>query len=251
MNRTGIEYLDFTWTPYSGCRNHLNGICGGGGRDFRCWAKTMTERFKSHYPYGFEPTFYPECLGEPARVKRPSRIGVSFMGDLFGDWEIAHHFPQEGIWSKTSMEYVKGIILRIVRETPWHTFVFLTKCPWNLPKWNSWPENAWVGVSVNDELQWWRALTYLPEIKATAKFLSFEPLLAPISVERLLSLSRREVDWVIIGGATRPTKLPELGWVQEIEEATDREGIPVFEKNNLARLLNRPLRQESPKEAQR
>ncbi len=218
MNRTNIEYLDYTWNPYTGCWNWQNGICGGGGKDFRCWAKTQTERFKNLYPKGFEPTFYPKRLLEPLEEERPARIGVCFMGDLGGDWV-------DPLWVET--------ILTVVRYCSDHTFVFLTKCPWNLPKWNPWPANAEVGASATNADMAFDAINNLEDVQASVRFISFEPLLSPINLVQLDVHLKDAVNGIIIGAATNPLILPELEWVQELVEVAEVAEVQVFLKDNL------------------
>ena len=232
MNPTGIEYLTRAWNPVTGCENWHNSICGGGGKDFQCWAKRITERFPERYPRGFEPTFYLERIGEPVFQKKPTRIGVAFMGDLFGDW-----VPRWWIDN----------ILRIVHLCPQHTFVFLTKCPWNLIQYNPWPRNCWVGTTVVGDGPMTTALTNLACVDAPIRFVSMEPLLGAITM-RSHSM-KGIVDWIILGAATNPSRPLRLEWVEEVEDAAKRAGVPIFEKNNLAKLLKRPLRQEYPYES--
>ncbi len=79
MNRTKIEYLDWTWNPIVDC----NGVsCAVSGR---CWAKGQAKRRKNDCVdcYAFKPHYHLERLKQPLAVKKPSRIGVCFMGDLF------------------------------------------------------------------------------------------------------------------------------------------------------------------------
>ena len=64
MNRTKIEWTDYTWNPITGCKHGC----------WYCYAKKLTQRFKKVFPNGFEPTFYPERLKEPYKVKKPSKI---------------------------------------------------------------------------------------------------------------------------------------------------------------------------------
>ena len=75
MNKTDIEWTDFTWNPVTGC---LHGCP-------YCYARGTARRF---YPpgIGFSPHFWSERLSKPGRRKKPAKIFVSSMGDLFGDW---------------------------------------------------------------------------------------------------------------------------------------------------------------------
>ena len=59
-------------------------------------------------------------------------------------------------------------------------------------------------------------------------------------------LTEAGISWVIIGAQTKPTVYPRIEWVQEIVEACDKAGIPVFQKDNLKPLLGNNLRQELP-----
>ena len=146
-------------------------------------------------------------------------------------------------------EFRTALILNEVTYYPDVTFIFLTKCPQNLAKWNPWPANAYVGVSVTNQEQYGNALEYLSQIEAPVKFLSYEPLMG-----RIVADYRNWVtppDWLIIGSQTGPgskAHQPKVEWIEEIEEAAQQAHIPIFEKNNLAKILNRPLIKEFPKE---
>ncbi len=237
---SGIEYLTHIWTPYSGCRHKQTGICVVP----HCWAEAITKRFPGHYPNGFEPTFYPEAFQSPLYLKKPARIGVCFMGDLFGDWVN----PEERFITEKGIGSLKEIILDVVDSSPQHTFLFLTKAPWNLLKWSPFPDNAWVGVSVWDQNSIENALGHLSLIEAKTKFLSIEPLLGPPGANTWEGvLQQHGIKWLIIGSQTSPKKLPEWAWVKDIIVAADKAGIPVWEKNNLKPLLgNNLIRQELP-----
>ena len=235
LSRSGIDYLDYAWNPYSGCRNQPAGICG----PFKCWAETITGRFKHHYPNGFEPTCYVWALESPLHFKKPSRIGVAFMGDLFGDW-MFDDTPIFGF----SGEGTHRLIRNIVGRCFWHTFIFLTKCPWNLPKWNPWPANCQVGVTVTNHTQLENAYL-LSHVEAKVKFLSIEPLLERLG---LIDIRKDFVQGVIIGAQTGPGAVkPRIAWIEEITEAADRAGAKLFYKENLLKLYPElPRRQEIP-----
>lgn len=163
-------------------------------------------RFQGH----FLPTWHEERLLEPYEKKRPSIIFVCSMGELFGDW--------------VQKEYVEKV-LKVVKENPRHIFVFLTKCPWNLYKYD-FPKNAWVGVSITNNSQ--KAfLTWLFECNAEIKIVCYEPLLENIK-QRL-----KGVGWVIIGGQTGPKKfIPPEKWIEDIIIEAKKHSIPVFIKKN-------------------
>jgi protein gp37 len=246
MNRTKIEWLNppgikgFTWNPYTGCLNWKNGVCKGGGQEFYCWARAMAQRFPERYHFGFEPTFYPGRYQEPLSRKKPAFIGISFMGDLFGDWMWS------GNRALTVAPTIQREILHTVEACPQHTFLFLTKCSWNLSRWNPWPENAWVGVSATDEESLNRAFDGLFEVEAKVKYLSIEPLLEDLGYPILSN----DINWVIVGAATgRKAPKPRLEWINDIVRACKEVNIPIFMKNNLRRIFpGLVLRQEWPQE---
>ena len=72
MNRTKIEWCDYTWNPVTGCRTGC----------WYCYADRMATRFHR----SFEPAFHPERLNEPLRVTTPAKIFVCSTADLFGPW---------------------------------------------------------------------------------------------------------------------------------------------------------------------
>lgn len=222
MNRSKIEWTDYTWNPITGCKNNC---------EF-CYARKLAEgRLKGRFGYenGFEPTFHEDRLMEPYKVRKPSMIFVCSMGEIFGDDN-----PSE--WGNR--------VMQVVAENPQHTFQFLTKCPHNirtyLPHIGT-PQgkqsfvlpNMWIGVSVTCEEDLFRidALrkAVLPLFAGGKLFVSFEPLLGEI---RNPDLS--DIDWVIIGAQTghRPV-IPAMDWVSHLEWWAKQQGIPVFQKNNL------------------
>ena len=234
MNKTKIEWCDYTWNPVTGCLNNCS----------YCYARKIAERFRGSkaFPNGFEPTFYPKRLREPYALQKPSKIFVCSMGELFGEWivdrkgatPLPEHFAPQLI-----LEQVLGV----AQSNPQHTFIFLTKCPQNLSRWNPWPDNAWVGVSATNADQFLEAICGLVMVKAKVRFISFEPLLEFIPVIGVVNF----LDWLIIGAQTQPYRPPRLEWVLEIVEAADRAGIPVFLKDNIKPLMGDNLRQEFPR----
>jgi len=127
QSESGIPYCDYTWNPATGC---LHGCS-------YCFAERIAKRFSGSkaFPDGFKPRFHPERLGEPLKIKKPSVIFVSDMGDLFGDW-----VPEKCITE----------VLGVVGECPQHTFLFLTKNPKRYKRFN-FPKNAWLGTSVENQ----------------------------------------------------------------------------------------------------
>lgn len=204
MNRAKhtIGWCDWTWNPITGCKNNCS----------YCYARKIATRFKGTkaFPKGFEPTFHPERLEEPAKLKKPSKIFVCSMGEMFSNW-----IPDEWI----------GRILTTISENPKHIFQILTKFPRRAKVWVL-PRNVWLGLTVDtaDQIE---ELNDLLEANATVKFISFEPLLEEIDIDL------KGIDWIIIGAQTNPIKLPKKEWVYKIIAEAKGQNIPVFIKDNL------------------
>ncbi|KKL66379.1 hypothetical protein LCGC14_2145590 [marine sediment metagenome] len=266
LSKSAIEYLDYVWNFASGCTKGCS----------YCYAKKIATRFPGHYPNGFEPMLYPEAFCSPMRLKKPSIIGVGYMGDLFDDAidpaaKVEALLPSEQFSVSMSL---KGWIETTIKECPQHRFLFLTKQPRNLEKWAPFPDNCWVGVSATDRDSFNDAIWYLKDVEASVRYISFEPLLADPVVGILDnrryqwpvmhgSIVENVLDWIIIGAQTKPTVQPDIEWVRQIVAAADAAGIPVFLKDSLKPLIGvypeivRPkgvkitlpgeLRQEMPK----
>lgn len=218
LSKSGIEYLDFLWDFESGCTNGCS----------YCWARPITVRFKDRYPNGFAPTIYPEALLSPLHLKKPSVIGVCFMGDLFDD--AIDPERQIEVPHKVLPHTLRELVFGTIRQCPQHRFLFLTKQPQNLLKWSPFPENCWVGVTATDYYMMFKALNRLREIKARVKYLSLEPLLESMAGPRL---DFDGIQWLIIGAQTRPYKAPEVDSVRDVIEAADIAGVSLFLKENL------------------
>jgi protein gp37 len=189
-----------------------------------CYARAMYDRFK----WDKVIRFVPEELAEWSKAKAGDKIFVGSTIELFGEW-----VP----------DYWMRLILDHVAMYPDVIFIFLTKCPWNLPKWNPWPDNAWVGMTATDVDTFHYNLIHLLRTDAIVKFCSFEPLLDFQCELHSLHL----LQWVIIGAQTNPYKPPKREWVEEIIAAANKVSIPIFLKDNLFRAYpDLPRRQEFP-----
>ena len=217
--KPGIEYADESWNPYTGCRNIENGNCNLGAD---CWAYSMAQRLKGRYGYDaedpFKPTFHPDRLADPLKWRKPRRIAACFMGDIaYCPWE----------WLYRIKDTVSG--LHEPYDKTIHRFYFLTKLPQgNVFKYRSWPENAWLGVSVSSHRDIWR-IRQLKKTKARVKWVSFEPVEGPMG-----KLDLEGIDWVVIGAKTgRHKGAPRRKWVETIVATAAWEEIPIFIKPNL------------------
>ncbi len=218
MNKTKIEWTDYTWNPITGC---LHGCP-------YCYARKIAERFPKAFPNGFAPSFHISRLYEPARLKKPANIFTVSMGDMFGDW-----VPK--IWIDLIFEQMK--------QCPQHTFQILTKNPGRINvvvSGDMFAPNIWLGTSV-EKYGIDNRIGELQKVPRFHKFVSFEPLQGSI----MSDLSG--IEWVIIGAQTNPTKFPSSETVQSV--LYHAKEIPVFFKNNMRGcpgVTERMFRQEYP-----
>ena len=213
MNKTKIEWADFTWNPVTGCYGPEGSKESPNWCPY-CYAKKIATRFKGTeaFPEGFKPTFHPDRLLDPYEMKKPSRIFACSMTDLFGPW-----LPDNWV----------GEVLFSIGNVPRHTFIILTKSARNLLKWQRYfPTNLWLGITVTEQKDVER-ISYLRTVDQNVKLISFEPLLGPINV------NLEGIDRIIIGAQTNPTRIPKKDWVVALINQARELGISIFLKKNL------------------
>jgi protein gp37 len=214
MNRTKIEYLDYTWNPLVGC----HGITCAVRKE--CWARKQAKRRKHACSdcYDFKPHYHLERKDQPLHLTKPSKIGFGFMADPFDSGF--------GICSNQSL-------FDVMQKASWHRFLCLTKQSENMKvfarDWQVIPDNVCMGVSVNRVTDLHR-IDDLREINAKVKCVSAEPLLEDLA--RSIDLSG--INWLIVGAQTRPNLQPDEKWVHDLINKAGFMGIPVFLKNNLS-----------------
>ena len=212
MNRTKIEWTDYTWNPITGC-DQLGCTLGE-----KCYAYKMAQRLRGRYGYPkeqpFQVTFHPNRLNEPLQVKKPCRIFVGSMGEMY---------------CKDVKYGWLGLIFATMERCPQHIFQTLTKQPDSvIPKL---PENLHFGVSVTGVNDEWR-FDRLQEINAKIRFASCEPLLAEVDVE---NHSIEHLDWLIIGKLTGVKQRDfHARWVWSLVTKAKDLDIPIFMKDNLS-----------------
>lgn len=235
-SQTDIEWADRTWNPVTGCSKISSGCK-------YCYAETQAERFAGGraFPNGFALTLKPHKLSEPLRWRRPAKVFVNSMSDLFH-----RDIPEDYLID----------IFAVMALSQKHTFQVLTKRPLQAKEWYSqweiensvlwaaqqlgnirfitaspgWPlPNLWLGVSV--ELQkHLNRIEDLHEIPAAVKFVSLEPLLNAIDFDQLAE-HLRGIDWVIIGGESGPKARPCMPeWIRNCVKAARAAGCAVFVK---------------------
>ncbi len=234
MNKTGIEYLDYTWNPIAMRCTPISEGCQ------KCWhitrakmlAKNPTISAFAQKAHAGEsgPRLINSRLDDPCKVKKPSRVGVQFMGDLFHenvtDKQIDSIFTQ--------MAYDQCWPLSGLFNKQIHTFLLLTKRPERIlsghpEHFERWP-NIWLGISAESQKRYDERWTIASQIPAAVKFVSIEPALEYVNID-LLGESGPFPDWVIWGPETGPGKRPfRAEWAAMTYQICKLKGIPFFDK---------------------
>jgi protein gp37 len=205
-----IEWTEATWNPVTGCDKVSPGCA-------HCYAERMAHRLQAmgqrNYADGFSVRTHEHMLEHPLRWKRPLRVFVNSMSDLFHV-----DVPPEFI----------ARVFDVMNRAHWHQFQVLTKRSDRLNELSAelpWRSHIWMGVSVENQRHAYR----IDDLRATAanvKFLSLEPLLGPLP-----SLNLEGIDWVIVGGESGPGARPmRPEWVEDIQGQCSAAGVKFFFK---------------------
>lgn len=247
MNKSKIEWTDYTWNPITGCLHDCP----------YCYARKISKRFSGDvrlnlndrrankvgdhlfelenkwstrgdrsisFPLGFEPTFHKYRLDWPTQKVTGSRVFVCSMADMFGDW-----IPDAWIEQ----------IFAACEQAPQHQYLFLTKNPKRYIELSKRgilrnKDNFWYGSTITNQITpFFYSDTY-------HTFLSIEPILEPFdNFEGLLRITSG-IDWIIIGAETGNRKdkpVPKPSWIANIVDVAVKGNIPVFMKDSLVSIV--------------
>lgn len=260
-DRTGIEWTrgddgtpGATWNPVTGCEEVSEG-CD------HCYAKTFAERWRGipghHFERGFDLTLRPERLGQPLKWKKPRRIFVNSMSDLFHkdvpDEFIARVFAVMAITPRHTYQVLtkrhgrmRSLLssdeFRLLTKAAHHEMQLSGAVSYSPLVINVWPpKNVWLGVSVENQKWADIRIPALLETPAAVRFLSCEPLLGPVD----LRAAYRQVvgaegdgppladvlHWVICGGESGPGARPmHPDWARSLRDQCTAAGVPFFLK---------------------
>ena len=206
--KSNIEWTDVTWNPTTGC-DPVSPGCDN------CYARPMSNRCRAmglkKYRNRFVLTLHSDTLRDPLRLKRPRRIFVNSMSDLFH--------------AKVPLNFIQQVF-GTMEAAHWHQFQILTKRSGRLLQLDQaldWRANIWMGVSVENSDYTFR-IDHLRKTAAAIKFLSLEPLLGPLT-----DLNLNGIDWVIVGGESGHGARPmDPAWATSIRNQCMTAGIPCF-----------------------
>ena len=223
--KSAISWTNMTWNPVTGCTRVTEGC-------EHCYAFALHDMryaaYEHHhgtYPKTGKPMplqyakpftevqLLPDRLNDPLHIKKPQRFFVNSMSDLFH--------------SNVPDDYIQQVF-DTMRKADWHIFQILTKRPGRLrrlgPQLN-WPDNVWIGVSIEKDELTPRA-DALRAVPAAVRFLSCEPLLGPLP-----SLNLEGIHWVITGGESGPGSRPcNPDWVRELRDNCLAKNIAFYHK---------------------
>lgn len=223
MAASDIEWTEATWNPLAGCAV-LSPGCSN------CYAMRMAARLQAmgmakyagttrksgkRHVWTGRVNLDKTALTAPLAWKKPQRIFVNSMSDLFQD--------------KADEAFIRQV-WRVMERAHWHSFQVLTKRPERMLDILSKPEfptlpNVWLGTSVESE-DYLDRIDLLRRVPAHIRFISFEPLLGPIADPDLSG-----IHWAIVGGESGPHARPmQAWWVEQLHDACQRQDVAFFFK---------------------
>lgn len=254
MNKTSIEYIDFSWNPIAMRCTPVSEGCAN------CWHLRMADRLAGNSAFPDEvrrayagdepPVLIGKRLEEPLRRRKPAVVGVQFMGDLFH--------------SDVPFQYTHRVF-DVMQQASQHTFLVLTKRPKRMYEfldiYRDWPgrnlpySNVWGLVTAENQKAADERIPWLLKCPFAVRGVSCEPLLKPNDLHRWLTCwvcggtgdgigetdcpacggtgYDTSLDWVICGGESGPGARPMYpAWPRWLRDQAQAAGIPYFFKQH-------------------
>lgn len=238
---TKIEWTDETWNPVTGCTPISPGCAN-------CYARRMATRLAGRFgypeaPHQFDVTLRPERLEEPLKWRKPRRVFVCSMSDLFHE-DVPFEFVVR-IWQ--TMFKAKDHIFQILTKRPVRMSEFMNLPTNNLGTFPVVLPNIWLGVTVCTQEETWK-IGELLQIPAAVRFVSIEPMVGEVDMCDFLphlvdsgaldpntgagiDIMQPGIDWVICGGETGPNARPmHPDWVRSLRDQCQCADVPFFFK---------------------
>ena len=222
-DNSAIEWTQATWNPVTGCTRVSPG-CD------HCYALTFAERFRGvpGHPYeqGFDLKLWPDRLELPFKWKKPRRIFVNSMSDLFHK-DVPDHFILDVFRTMTlaNQHIYQVLTKRPSRLVNTSLTEKITQHIFELTGSTTWPAHIWLGVSVETMQYAWR-VDALRKVPVSTRFISAEPLLGPLD-----TLCLNDIHWLISGGESGPGhRYCDPSWVRTLRDRCQHDGVAFFHK---------------------
>jgi len=240
----GISWTDETWNPIVGCTKVSDGCRN-------CWAERMARlHYNKDFPNGWDGhvKLIPERLELPLRWRKPLKIAVGLMGDIFHP-DVPDEFIDK--------------VFQVVLDAPQHIFQILTKRPLRMMDyitqfpWGRVPDNLWLGVTVEDQVTADERIPFLLQTPGAVRWVSYEPALGPVDFSKKLGqwsdcpecgyevkvdedgccvscgrdVMKYGIDWIVFGVESGPgLRLSEIELAQSVVYQCKSAGVPVHVK---------------------
>ncbi|MBN1435418.1 DUF5131 family protein [Candidatus Fermentibacterales bacterium] len=223
MSKTIIAWADHSWNPCTGCDPVSMACIDPAGRA-GCYARYtcgwLHRVGQEKYRNNFKFTTHPYALAEPGKRKKPTIYFVNSVSDTFHE--------------KAPLEFIQEIF-RAMNSSPQHRFLVLTKRVERMLQLDSqlpWAPHIWAGVTV-EHPDYLHRLELLRQVSSPTRFISMEPLLAPMP-----QLDLSGVSMVIVGcektpGTKRPGRPMEEEWVRQLRDMCLEQGVAFFYKQGV------------------
>lgn len=268
MSKTMIEWTDETWNPVTGCSK----VSQGCKNCYACrdWQRLAANRKTVYYGREFtDVRCHPERLDQPLRWRKPRRVFVNSMSDLFHE-DVPDDFIDE----------VFGVMGACDDLGAGHRFQILTKRPEKMLGYmkerahkaynrrrmdcNQFPPRCvWLGVSIEDQATADERIPILLETPAAMRFVSAEPLIGEVNLQYIKiacpnsksdccgdqayddvlngtthcyatlpeAYTGSKIDWLIVGGESGLQARPmHPDWVRSLRDQCQEAGVPFFFK---------------------